>query len=430
MLLAALSLPGWSQEPVLTPPVTQTPADTTSSPVALVQPYEAGHDYLNFYAFVNGLVDTTGFAAGTVTDEAGAGIEGGGGVSAFHQWAKSDISLSYRGDYRSYFASGYPDGTDQNLNFLYRRMFSKRWSLAIGETAGIFNNSGTYVSTTPAQSQVVQLNPFTNKTKFAGTTLTLSYQQTKRLSYDFTGSWFLQRYNYSVGAGNSDLTGSASVLYRWTRRTTFSGSYSHSYFQYQGNRGSSDVDTVYLTLSHEFATHWRAGASGGFTHTSSAGTAFVPVAILVDGQLVTGYVLGQYDQKAFLPYLQGTLARTWRHSVFTATGGESVTPGNGLYLASRTIGVSGIYSLTMRRSNFSAGGNFSRLSTLSTPIPGGYVTGSVNASYAYNVVRHLGVNFRYYFVQYGNVGSLSSRSDNRFSFGLYISSKDVPVGLF
>lgn len=420
----------FAQEQVQTPPVTQTPADTTSNPVTLLQPYQAGHDYVNFYAFVNGIVDTTGFAAGSITDEAGAGIEGGGGVSAYHQFARGDLSLSYRGDYRSYFASGYPNGTDQSLNFLYRRLLSKRWTLGVGETAGIFNNSGTYLSTTPAQAQIIQLNPFSNKAKFAGTTLTLSFQQTRRLSYDLTGSWFLQRYNYSFGGGNSDLTGSGSIVYRLTRRTTVSGTYSHSYFAYQGNRGTSDVDNVYLTLSHEFASHWKVGVSGGVTHSSSSGRAFVPVILSIDGQLVTAYVLGEYNQAAFLPYYQGTVARTWRHSVFSATGGENVTPGNGLFLASRTLGVSGIYSLTMRRSNFSLGGNYARLTTLASPIAGGYTTAGLNASYAYNLFRHLGLNLRYSYIEYGTVGTISERSDNRFTFGLYFSSKDIPIGLF
>ena len=419
-----------AQDPVQSPPVTQTPADTTSNPVTLVQPYEAKHDYVNFYAFVNGIVDTTGFAAGSVTDQAGAGIEGGGGVSAYHQYARGDLSLSYRGDYRSYFASGYPNGTDQSLNFLYRRLLSKRWTFAIGENAGIFNNRGTYAFTTPTQAQVVQINPFSNETRFAGTTLTLSYQQTKRLSYDFTGSWFLQRYNYSFGGGSSDLTGSGSVLYRLTRRTTVSGTYSHSYFAYQGNRGTSDVDNVYLTLSHEFATRWKAGVSGGFTRSSSDGTAFVPVIVTIGGQQELAYVLAPYNQSAILPYYQGTLAKTWRHSVFSATGGQSVTPGNGLYLASRTLGISGIYSLTMRRSNFSVGGNYAKLTTLASPISGGYRTGALNASYAYNVLRHLGVNLRYDYIQYGTIGTLSNRSDSRFTFGLYFSSKEIPIGLF
>jgi hypothetical protein len=46
------------------------------------------------------------------------------------------------------------------------------------------------------------------------------------------------------------------------------------------------------------------------------------------------------------------------------------------------------------------------------------------------VLRHLGVNLRYDFIQYGTIGTFSNRSDSRFTFGLYFSSKDIPIGLF
>ena len=45
-------------------------------------------------------------------------------------------------------------------------------------------------------------------------------------------------------------------------------------------------------------------------------------------------------------------------------------------------------------------------------------------------MRHLSANARYDFVRYGTIGTFSTVSDNRFSFGVSYSSKSVPLTLY
>jgi hypothetical protein len=45
-------------------------------------------------------------------------------------------------------------------------------------------------------------------------------------------------------------------------------------------------------------------------------------------------------------------------------------------------------------------------------------------------MRHLGLNLRYDYADYGSFGPIGGRIDNRVTFGFMVSSKNVPATLF
>jgi hypothetical protein len=255
--------------------------------------------------------------------------------------------------------------------------------------------------------------------------LSATYQQTARLSYLFTGSYFLNRYNGVGAIGSNNLIGAFSTQYRLTRRTTVSGSYSHSNFLYQHDGGNGDVDSLYLTLGHEFGTHWNVTASGGVTRADSNGTFRIP--ILITGIENPVYLVGPYHEVSTSPYYQGTVTRFMRHVSVSLSGGESVGPGNGYYLASKIQNVNGYVNYQLRRANISANVYWSRLSSASIAISGKEQNVGIGGAYAYNLIRHVGLNVRYDYIKYSTVGLLDVPSDNRVSFGIYFTSKDVPL---
>jgi hypothetical protein len=417
------------------PPQAQTPADNGSIPATLIQPIERAADYLNFYAFVNGILDTSTALPGATTttsgNDTGAALEGGGGISANHDFATGTFALSYRGDYRSYADPEYPSGTDQSLTFIFRKLLTRHLTFSIQENAGIYPQGTTLLqSTATTETGALQTTPFSLSTKFTGTSTSISYQQSKRLSYEFTGTFYLTRYNSAVNYGNDDISGSGSVLYRLTRSTTVSGTYQESRFLYQQNAGNANSQMVYATLSHNLIRHWTVGASGGATYTSDSGTVLLPVTLEIGQTLVPVYVQGHYMQKSILPYLQGSVTHNWHHTVLSLNGGEGVTPGNGVFLASRNIGVNGLFSYTWPRSNISAGGYYSRLTSVANASSLKVTTTDVQVSYAYNLIRHLGSNIRYDHINYGVIGGFDGHSDNRLTFGFYFTSKDIPLALF
>lgn len=435
LLIPVLAGAAVAQQAPDEPPQTQTPADVTSSPVTLSRPYEQPSNYFNFYAFANAVYDSTNpiFAPGepqTSTGSSGWGGDFGGGFTGYHQFHQGSLAVSYRGSYRDYQTTSYPSGTDQNLSLLFQKRLSRRWTLTFSQAAGIFLYGGTYFAVQPAEANPIVLNPFSTETRFLQSSVTLSYQQTRRLSYEISGDLYITRYNTSAAYGTTGGAGSGAVLYRVTRRTTVSGTYSHTNFDYQRGGGSSSIDTVYGTLSHDFSRRWNLGISGGFSRIHASGVVTVPVSIALGGSVLTGYVTGPYNTVSIIPYVQGTVSHNWRHSQLSVTGGQTITSGNGFFLTARDLGVTGYYSYTLsRQSNIGIGGSFARLSSMANAA-GSYSTGTFGASYGYNMTRHIGFNLRFDHLRYGSFVAYPGLSDNRVSFGVVFNSKNVPITLF
>ncbi|MGI8962778.1 MAG: hypothetical protein ACR2IV_24075 [Bryobacteraceae bacterium] len=418
------------------PPQTNTREDTTTNPVTLAQPLEPGlRNYVNFYAFGNGVYDSTfpiderGQFNNPTADHGAWGYEVGGGLTAYHDLNLGSLSLSYRGGYRNYQSSIYPSGTDQNLSLYFRNLLNRRWAFSFSQAAGMFLNGGAYFSLRPSQSNLLELNPYTQNTKFLSSSLTLSYQRSVRLSYELGGDFFLTRYGGAAPFGSTGGTGSASLLYRVTRRTTVSGTLSHGYNTYQGHAGQSYSDSLYATLSHDFSLRWHGGISAGINRVHSSGTVLLPLVLLTDSSIVDVYVPGPYNQTTAFPYLQASLTRAWKHSQFTVNAGQNVNPGNGFLLASRNDFGNGFYSYGRQKWNVGFGGNYSRLTSVSNAA-GSYSSLSFSGSLGYSLVQHVGLNLRYDYADYGSFGPIGGRIDNRVTFGFLVSSKNVPATLF
>jgi hypothetical protein len=250
-----------------------------------------------------------------------------------------------------------------------------------------------------------------------------------RLSYEVGGDFFLSRYGGAAPFGTTGGTGYASVLYRLTRRTTLGGTYSHGYYKYQGTAGQSNSDSGYLTLSHDFSARWHGGISAGISRVHSSGTVILPFAFLVNKSIVDVYVPGRYKQTTTFPYFQASLTRVWNRSQFTVNGGQNVNSGNGIFLTSRNDFANGFFSYGKQKWNIGFGGNYSRLTSVSNAA-GSFSTISFSGSLGYSLMRHLGLNLRYDYSDFGSFGTVGGRIDNRATFGFIISSKNVPVTLF
>ena len=390
------------------------------------------HDFVNYTLFGNIIFDSNlaTLQGAQTANGSSLGWSAGGGVSASHHTRNSAFSLSYRGDYRHYGSSGYGSGTDQNLSLGYSLQLSRRWSTSISATGGILLYGTGFYGITPSTSVSVATNPLTPETRFLSTGINFSYQQTRRLSYVFGGQFFLNNYN-SVGGFNSiGGSGLFSVVYRLTGKTSLSGTYSHTYYAYSQNVGTSTLDGGSVTLSHTFPSRWQASATVGIFRNHASGTISVPVSIVLAQQTVNGYVTGPYDNVTLVPSFQGSLTHYLRHSALSISGGQGIQPGNGVYLTSRSQFFTGTYSYSTRRSNIGFGANYSRLSSIANSISQTYSSGGLSASYSYVVRRHLSADFRYDLISYGGLGNYSAATEHRLSAGLSFSSQSIPLTLF
>ena len=433
-LLAAPLLAGtlFAQQSPQSPPTGPDDQSPSANPITTLASQFLEHDFFNFFLFANGVYDSEPLTlSGRSVNEGGVGFDGGGGADAYKQFRDGYLSLAYRGDYRDYSSTFFPSGTDQSLSFAYAKRLGRRWHFTFDTNAGIFLYGGTFFAAEPSEVDYVQNNPFSSESKFLSSGLSLSYRQTQRLSYVFNGQYYLTRYNIPGSIGAEGITGAASVLYRLTARTTVGGTYSHTYFDYQRGAGQAQADTFLGTVSHIFNGRWTASASGGVTRTDTNGTISVPVLILSGVNVVPGFETGHYNRTSTFPSVIGNVTRSLRRSSLNVSGGQNIASGNGVFLASKNLFVNGYYSYSIeRRSNLSFGGGFSRLSSVANTVTSTYSSASFSASYAYNIMRHIGLNLHYDYVRYGGIGTFENRTDNRILFGVYFTSKSVPLTLF
>lgn len=434
LLAGCFTVPLFAQESAQLPPTTP-PEDqsSTSNPITSLASQFLEHDFLNFFLFANLVYDSEPISLnGRTVNAGGFGFDGGGGVNANKILRDGFISLSYRGDYRDYASSFYPSGTSQSLNFAYEKRLGRRWTFSANVNGGIFLYGGTFFEPEPSDVNNVQTNPFSTESKFLSGGVGISYRATRRLSYVFNGQYYLNRYNLPGSLGSTGVSGTGSVLYRTTARTTVGGTYTHTYFTYQQHVGQVQANMLAATLSHIFSARWQVSLQGGVTRTDSNGTIRVPVVIVEGNNLLPGYEIGAYHRVSSFPSYQGTLThQIQRRSSLSVSAGQGISAGNGVYLASKNLFLMGYYSYSVqRRSNFSFGGGISHLSSVANNVAYSYTSTSFTASYSYSLLRHLGANARYDFVRYGTLGSLGSATDNRFTIGVYFSSKSVPMTLF
>jgi hypothetical protein len=390
------------------------------------------HDFVNFYVFGNGVYDSRIPVLSSTGQGIGSGSWGyqfGGGVSMVHQFSDGNLSLSYRGDYRGYSSSAYGTGTDQNLSLLYSKRLSRHWTVSLPVSAGILlYGAGGYV--VPGGGSAVSPNPLSPETRFVQAGINLTYQQTRRLSYVFSGSYFLNNYNYSAAIGSVGVSGSGSLLYRVTGKTTVGATYSHSYYHYSRQAGTTSVDGLSLSLTHDFPDHWQGSVSAGINRADTQGVITEAISALLGQQIVQGYVTGPYQRTSYVPSFQGTLTRFFRHSSASISAGQGVMPGNGTYLTSRDQFVSALYNVTTHRSNVSAAYSYFHLTSISNVVTSSYATSSLSFSYGYTLMRHVSANASYSYLHYGGLFTLGGVNDNIFTIGLSLSTKSLPLGLF
>ncbi len=413
------------------PPPTGSAASL--NPISLASQFFESNNFFNYYGFANVVYDSynpTLDSNGQSVNNGGVGYQVGGGASLRHTWQKSTLAFSYSGDYRDYSSGFFSSGTDQNLSLSYNRRLGRHFFFNTGVSAGSILYGTGYFGQQPVGVGSIQVNPFSNSSRFLSTSASLSYQQTRRLSYAVAGSFFLQRYSYFGAVGSTGGSGDVSASYRITARTTVSADYSHSYFVFQRASGTSAVDGVNASISHRFQNHWVAAASVGVAHSHVTGIITLPVTLLNQGVALAGYITGPYDSKANLPSFSGSVTHFLRVSSFSVSGGQSIVSGNGYYLASKSQYVSGLYSHNFYKSNASIGGTWSRLNSVANTVAYAYSTESLGLSYSRVLGRHISANSRYDFVRYGNLNPFPATSDNRLTFGIAYSSQSVPLGLY
>ena len=402
-------------------------SDATRGITAATQFFD--HDFVNLYVYGDGVWDSH-VPVTTGGYKSGLGWDAGGGLTATHTFHNGSFSVNYRGGYTQDKALGFSGGQQQTLSFALEKRLNRRWTFGATVAGAILTYGTSFYSGTSVAS-ITPGNPFSPESRFANAGISLTYAQTRRLSYVFSGNFLINSFNLAGAYSTHGFSGAASLYYRLTARTTVGGTYSHSYFSYTGNGGTTNIDSGSLTLSHLFPEHWQIDISAGVNRAHSVGTVVVPVAFTVLGQTITGYYTGPYNRTIYSPVFQGVIGHQFHRSSVSLSGGQGVMSGNGLYLTSKDQFANGTFSFTNRHSNLSFGGNWVRMSSIANDISQVYSYYGFSAGYGMNLIRYVSANLRYDLIHYDGLLTLSSNTtESRVSFGLSLSTKSVPLTLF
>jgi hypothetical protein len=390
---------------------------------------EGMQDYTNFSLSFSGINDSS-LPFETVTDQGavvqdygGWGGQVGGGFNIYHRVQHGLFYVNYSGSYARYNRGQYANATNQSFSAAYSKMLSRRWTVRVSEGLSFSSNLGSTYNVIPTSGLFPSIQPYSQKTFFNNTALTLGYQATRRLSYFFGGNFFSATYRPSSISGYYGLSADAGASYRFTRRTTLTGSYDLSHLGYSGGGVSSRIQTGTLTLSYLLTRRIEAEASAGVSQVNSSGTA----SIYFQGVPSDVFVQGVYKQSTIVPDFTGSIFRTGRRSRFGITGGQNVSGGNGIYLTSKNLFVNGSanYQLNKRLSVNGLFG-YSRLTSLANAA-GNYDATTYNFNVGYEIKRHIFANVAYSKWDFPQYGTINTFNAHRLTVGVVFASRDYPL---
>jgi hypothetical protein len=397
---------------------------------------------------------TTGLAGvsaptsqGQLASQSGEGFGATVGINGAHSWRHTHLGLSYSGSFTDYIDASYFAGFSQGLSLGLSHQLTRHISISLRESAGLFTqfppatvSLNSSVPFDPSQSQIPTTDFYDNRTIYDSTQVGVNIQASSRLSFSISGGIFDTIRRSSALYGATGESGSADVQYRLSRKLTFGGTYGYSHYSYTGSAGGAQIHSVGLEASERFSRLVEFSAFAGASRVSSSFQQTVPIdpailAILCPPTLVTvcpltaGTVVN--NNVFWGPNFGIRLSRTFQRGTVYFSAGESITPGNGLFLTSRAASASVGYGYSgLRKWSLNIGATYLTALSLGN-VQGGYGQVSGSFSMSRTLVGKLSIVSSFSATQYQS-GSFMAYNHLIYtaSIGLGFSSRNIPVRLF
>jgi hypothetical protein len=369
------------------------------------------------------------------------------GLSGAHRWRHTTLGVNYSGSFYDYPSASYFAGLSQGIGLGLTHQFSRHIFFTVRESAGWFTQFAPSTVTLnssvpfdPSQSYIPSTDFYDNRTIYSTTLANLTYQATTRLSFSFGGGYFTNlRRSADLYSAKGEIA-SADGMYRVSRRVTMGAGYNFSHYGFSGSIGSSNIHTADLSISARLTQWTEISAYGGASRVQSSFLEVVPINpgflnILCPPGLVQNCNLPSSlainNSLFWSPNFGVRLSRSFHRGVAYVAAGEAVTPGNGLFLTSRSETASGGYGYSgLHKWSLNAGAYYVRALSLGN-IQGGYgqVTGTFGLSR--QLASHFSLVASFNATQYQS-GTFNpyNRLIYSASVGLGYSSKNIPVRFF
>ena len=310
-------------------------------------------------------------ASGQLGNSSSEGVSIAAGISGSHQWKRTQIGLDLRADVNEFAQATYFDTSDESLGLGIRHQFSRHIFLNLRESAGQFsiNNINSSQPQTlpfdPSQSYIPTTDFFDNRTIYLTSQADLQYQRSTRLSFDFGADGFINRRRSTALYGVTGAVARGDMQYRVSRRSTIGFGYNYNHYSFTRIFSSTDMHGATVDYSTQLSKSVEFSMYGGFYRVESKFVENVPVDPVITALFGFTSASEVVYSVRYIPNYGGRLSKAFHYGVAYVTGGSSVTPGNGLFLTSRALNVSGGYSYTgLKRWSFTAFADWTRNSSI------------------------------------------------------------------
>jgi hypothetical protein len=375
---------------------------------------------------------------------------GGGvtlGASGAHSWRHTHVGLNYSGSFFDYLHASYFAGLRQGLSLGITHQITRHVALSLRESAGIFTqfppatvSLNSTVPFDPSQSDIPTTDFYNNRTIYTTTQADLIYQVSTRLSFSAGGAFFKDTHSSSALYGATGESATGDVQYRLSRRATIGAAYSYAHYSYTNAIGGANIHAPVATAAVRMSQWSELSVYGGVSRVSSSFQQTVPIdpailAILCPPTLVTACPLNggtvNVNRVILGPNFGARLSRSFHRGVAYASVGESITPGNGLFLTSRMVKATVGYGYSgLRKWNIDVGASYMTALSFGN-VQGGYSQISGSYGMSRQLVKSLSFVSSFSASQYRS-GSFSAynRLVYTASLGLGFSSKNIPLRFF
>jgi hypothetical protein len=375
--------------------------------------------------------------SGDLANLSSAGLTLTWGVSGTHGWKTATLGLNYQGSINHYARSTSTDGINQSFGLGLTKQLSRRTSLVLRQSAGMFTRSFGLVPLQqsvpfdPGSAAVPTTDFFDNRTIYMNSQAQLIHQYSARLSFSLGGGYFDTRRRASALYGTAGESAYADVQYRLSRRSTIGVNYNYGHYSFSKGFGGTDLHSAQASYG---LTITRSVEFSGYAGLGQAKTIFIenirldPVIAALLGQSL-GAAVG--DRSDVTPNLGARISKSIHNGVFAFGAEHGIKPGNGLFLTSTATNVYGQYSYTgLRWWSFSLSANYNKNRNISNlnGTYGGYAA-SAHASRSLGRSLHAVATF--------SARQYSSQEYNRYNRLMYSATAglawapgDVPLRLW
>ncbi len=388
----------------------------------------------NFYAGLSGT-----FVGGSIPIETANGgvrtqnLYGGslnGGLTGSHAWKSSALGIDYRGSYNRYNRNSYGNGSEQAIDLQYTIQATRRliFRTTLAGGSSTFANSSFISPTTildPGLIGIPTNDIFDNRLYYVQANLGMTYRKSARLAFTFSGDGFTVHRAAKALVGVNGYRASAQVVYQWSRRDQVGVGYNFTHFSYPRAFGASDLHGVNFQYGRKLAPGLQLTVAGGAFRIETLGAAQVslsPEIAEILGQTTAYQAIYRVN---YVPQFSFGISYARAKSSFSASAGAGATPGNGVYLTSKSEYAGAGYSYSgIRKTSLSFSGGASQYSSVFQSLQA-YRNYYANGMVSYVLTRHLSASFQ------TDLRTYSINGRNRFgesvSLGLYWSPTEIPI---